>query len=143
MLVRTCLSKRSLLAERHVTRYFVRLRNDVSTSGVRWSRDDRCSMNEITRKPRFWIMCCCTVCDVSTSSQMNPRSLAHNVGSFFTSMPSYGISSWEKSGNKTCIPPMEFSVQCIECVTTALTSWENKKRNLCTLPLINVSNSFV
>lgn len=91
--IRTCLSKRSLLADRHVTRYFVRLRNEDSTSGVRWSRDERCSINEITRKPRFCIMCCWTVCDVSTSSQMKPKSLAQSVGSFLTSIPSYGMSS--------------------------------------------------
>lgn len=70
----TCLSNSSLLALRQVTRYLVRLRNEPSTSMVRWSLEERCSMKLITRKPRFWIMCCCTVCEVSTSSQMNPRS---------------------------------------------------------------------
>lgn len=61
------------MAERHVTRYLVRLRNEPNTSSVRWSREERCSMNEMTRNPRFWIMCCCTVCELSTSSQMKPN----------------------------------------------------------------------
>jgi len=126
--IHTCLSKRSLFADKHVTRYFVKLKNDPSTSGVKWSRDDLCNMNEITRNPRFCIICCCTVCDVSTSSHINPNSFAHNVGSFLTSMPSYGISSCEKSGNSTWIPPMEFNVECMECVTTALTSCHNVKK---------------
>lgn len=96
---RTCLSKRSELADRQVTRYLVRLRNDPSTSSERWSREERWSMKDITRKPRFCrgkrtnnkgdfgagrissraltcIMCCCTVCELSTSSQMNPSNLA-------------------------------------------------------------------
>lgn len=71
----TCFSSRSLLADRHVTRYLVRFRNEPNTSSVRWSRDERCSMNEMTRKPRFWIMCCCTVWLLSTSSHMKPSSL--------------------------------------------------------------------
>lgn len=31
----------------------MRLRNEPNTSNVRWSRDERCSMNDITKKPRF------------------------------------------------------------------------------------------
>jgi hypothetical protein len=70
----SCLRSSSLLALRHVTRYLVRLRNEPSTSKVRCSLDDLCSMKLITKNPRFCIMCCWTVCDVSTSSQMKPRS---------------------------------------------------------------------
>lgn len=75
----TCFSSKSLLADKHVTRYLVRFRNDPSTSSVRCSREERCSMNDITRKPRFCIICCCTVCEVSTSSQMKPNSFELNV----------------------------------------------------------------
>lgn len=71
----TCFRSRSLLADKHVTRYLVRFRNEPNTSSVRWSRDERCNMNEMTRKPRFWIMCCCTVWELSTSSQMKPNNL--------------------------------------------------------------------
>lgn len=40
------------------------------------------------------------------------QSYYHNAGSRFASLqPSYGISSCEKSGNSTCIPPTEFNVQ--------------------------------
>ena len=76
----TCFRSRSLLADRHVTRYLVRFRNEPSTSNVKWSRDERCSMNEITRKPRFWIMCCCTVWLLSTSSQIKPSNLELQKG---------------------------------------------------------------
>lgn len=113
----TCFRRRSLLAERHVTKYFVRLKNDPKTSSVKWSRDERCSIKEMTKKPRFWkkveieivsvlpgniynslfywkrwrrrkrkknfhikahntcIICCCTVCELSTSSQIKPSNL--------------------------------------------------------------------
>lgn len=70
----TCLSSSSLLAVRQVTRCLVRLRKEPRTSRERCSRDDRCSMKLITRKPRFWIMCCWTVDELSTSSQMKPSS---------------------------------------------------------------------
>lgn len=47
----------------------------------------------------------------------------HNAGSRFISLqPSYGISNWENNGKRTWIPPIEFKVQWIECVTMALTS---------------------
>lgn len=71
----TCLSNKSLLADKQVTKYFVKLRNEPKTSRVKCSRDDRCNINDITKKPRFCIMCCCTVCDVSTNSQIKPKSL--------------------------------------------------------------------
>lgn len=70
----TCLSSSSLLAVRQVTRCLVRLRKEPRTSRERCSREDRCSMKLMTRKPRFWIMCCCTVDELSTSSQMKPSS---------------------------------------------------------------------
>lgn len=70
----TCLSSSSLLAVRQVTRCLVRLRKEPRTSRERCSREDRCSMKLMTRKPRFWIMCCCTVEELSTSSQMKPSS---------------------------------------------------------------------
>lgn len=106
----------------------MRLRNDPSTSSVRWSREDLWSINEITRNPRFWIMCCWTVWDVSTSSHINPKSFAHRFGSFL--MPSsYGMSSCEKSGKRTCIPPIEFNVEWMELVTTAFTSYTWRKFN--------------
>lgn len=50
----TCFSNKSLLADRHVTKYFVKLKNELSTSSVKCSRDDLCNMNDITRNPRFW-----------------------------------------------------------------------------------------
>lgn len=40
--------------------------------------------------------------------------------------PSWAISSCEKSGNSTWMPPIELRVQCIECVTTAFTSCKSK-----------------
>lgn len=49
----TCFSNKSLLADRQVTRYFVKLKNELSTSSVKCSRDDLCNMNDITRNPRF------------------------------------------------------------------------------------------
>lgn len=49
----TCLRIISLPADKHVTRYLVRLRNELSTSSVKCSRDDRWSINDITRNPRF------------------------------------------------------------------------------------------
>lgn len=56
----------------------------------------------------------------------------HNAGSRLASLqPSYGISSWEKSGKSTWIPPIEFNVQWIECVTTALTSCECVRVCIC------------
>lgn len=50
----TCFNNKSLLADRQVTRYFVKLKNELSTSSVKCSRDDLCNMNDITRNPRFW-----------------------------------------------------------------------------------------
>lgn len=50
-------------------------------------------------------------------------SIYHKAGSLFISLqPSYGISNCENNGKRTCIPPIEFKVQWIECVTIALTS---------------------
>lgn len=71
----TCFSNKSLFADRHVTKYLVKFRNEPKTSKVKCSRDERCNINEMTRNPRFCIICCCTVCDVSTNSQMKPKSL--------------------------------------------------------------------
>lgn len=51
-------------------------------------------------------------------------------GSRLTSLhPSWAMSSCENNGNSTWMPPIEFSVQCIECVTTALTSCREYKKN--------------
>lgn len=50
----TCFSNKSLFADRQVTRYFVKLKNELSTSSVKWSRDDLCNINDITRNPRFY-----------------------------------------------------------------------------------------
>lgn len=51
----------------------------------------------------------------------------HSVGSRLMSpRPSWAISSCEKSGNSTWMPPIELRVQCIECVTTAFTSCKSK-----------------
>lgn len=113
---------------------------------VRWSLDDLWSMKLITRKPLFCIMCCWTVCDVSTSSQMKPNNFElqretwlakspvsplkityHKVGSRLASeepLHSYGRSNWENNGNKTWIPPIELSVLWMEYVITAFTSWK-------------------
>lgn len=56
-------------------------------------------------------------------------SIYHKAGSLFISLqPSYGISNCENNGKRTCIPPMEFKVQWIECVTMALTSWNRNKK---------------
>lgn len=91
------------MADKHVTRYLVRLRNELSTSSVKCSRDDRWSIKDITRNPRFckknikealekrgsvsipeihgggknltWIICCCTVWELSTNSHINPNNL--------------------------------------------------------------------
>lgn len=52
--VLTCFSNKSLLADKQVTKYFVKLKNELSTSNVRCSRDDLCNINDITRNPRFW-----------------------------------------------------------------------------------------
>lgn len=51
--VLTCFSNKSLLADKQVTKYFVKLKNELSTSNVRCSRDDLCNINDITRNPRF------------------------------------------------------------------------------------------
>lgn len=49
----TCFNSRSLFADKHVTKYLVRLKNEPSTSKVRWSREERCNINDITKNPRF------------------------------------------------------------------------------------------
>lgn len=49
----TCFSNKSLLADKQVTKYFVKLKNELSTSNVKCSRDDLCNINDITRNPRF------------------------------------------------------------------------------------------
>lgn len=90
----TCFSKRSVLFEGHVTRYFVSLRNVCSKSRVRCSREDllsRCEITlrkkifylnskvrlinvttiiKLTRKPLPEITCCCILEELSTSSQI-------------------------------------------------------------------------
>lgn len=101
----TCFSSRSLFADKQVTKYLVRLRNELSTSNVRWSRDERCNINDITKNPRFckkkktkmklchfvctfyqiklsqftWIICCCTVCELSTNSQIKPNNFELHI----------------------------------------------------------------
>lgn len=74
-IVLTCFSSSSELALRQVTRCLVSCKNPLRISEVRWSREHLCSMKEMTRKPRHWIMCCWTVWDDSTKEQMKPRSL--------------------------------------------------------------------
>lgn len=49
----TCFNSKSLFADKHVTKYLVKLKKDPKTSKVKCSRDERCNMNDITRKPRF------------------------------------------------------------------------------------------
>lgn len=59
----------------------------------------------------------------------------HNAGSRLASefpAQSEGISNCENSGNRTCIPPILFSVLCMECVITALTSWSISACGVCT-----------
>ena len=60
-----------------VTRNLVRFRKALRTSSVRWLRDSRCSRWLTTRKPRFCIICCCTVGELSISSHRNATSLPH------------------------------------------------------------------
>lgn len=68
----TCFSSKSELGEQHVTRCLVRCRKDASVSAVRWSRPQRCSIWDTTRKPRHCNMCCCTVLHDSTSEHTKP-----------------------------------------------------------------------
>lgn len=67
----TCFNNRSLLADRQVTRYFVKLKNELSTSSVKCSRDDLCNMNDITRNPRF--------CNEHTIFQINITSFVNVI----------------------------------------------------------------
>ncbi len=70
-----CLRSRSVLAEGQVTRYLVSFRKVLSSSGVRWAREDLPSRCDTTRKPRPEITCCWMDGDDSTSSQMKLISL--------------------------------------------------------------------
>ena len=72
---RTCLSRRSVLFDGHVTRYLVSLRKVCSSSRVRCSRDDLLSRCEMTRNPLPEMTCCWMLDELSTSSQMKLISL--------------------------------------------------------------------
>lgn len=53
-----------------------------------------------------------------------------SIGSRLTSLqPSWAMSNCENKGKSTWIPPIEFRVQCIECVTTAFTSCGCRKQD--------------
>jgi len=74
---------------------------------------------------------CDMICSIHIRSQISWIFLTHHsVGSRLISpRPSWAMSSCEKSGNSTWMPPIELRVQCIECVTTAFTSCKSKSKN--------------